>query len=97
MISCHTSFRSPKKDGDNGLALDCPLNSPWVFKSDESKGDGASIVLQFNVTDFSVFEEEILNVSLLDVHRKIPHIDAAVRHGGWSSGTVDRVGDTCGL
>lgn len=68
------------------------MNSPWVFKSDEGKGDGASIVLQFNVTDFSIFEEEILNVSLLDVHGKIPHIDAAVGHGGWSSGAGDRRG-----
>lgn len=69
------------------------MNSPWVLKADEGKGDGASIVLQFNVTNFSVFEEEILNVSLLDVHGKIPHIDTAVRHGGWSSGTVDRRGN----
>lgn len=71
------------------LAKDHPKNSPWVFKSDKGKRDSASIVLQFNIPDFSIFVEEILNVSLLDIHGKIPHIDPAIRHGGWVSGTAD--------
>lgn len=66
-----------------------PKNSPWVLKSDEGKRDSASIVLQFNLTDFSKFVEEILNVSLLDIHRKIPHIDPAIGHGGGMSCTAD--------
>lgn len=66
----------------NQLAKDHPSISPWVFKSDEGKGDSASVVLQFNISDFSIFVEEILNVSFLDIHGKIPHIDPAVRHDG---------------
>lgn len=60
------------------LGKDHPKNSPWVFKTDEGKRDSASIVLQFNFTDFSIFVEEILNVSLLDIHWKIPDIDPAI-------------------
>lgn len=71
------------------LGKDLLKNSPWVFKTDEGKRDSASIVLQFNITDFSIFVEEILNISLLDVHGKIPHIDPAIRHGGGASGAAD--------
>lgn len=71
------------------MCLDHPKNSPWVFKSDEGKGDSASIILQFNLANFSKFVEEILNVSLLDIHRKISHIDPSIGHGGGMSGTAD--------
>lgn len=64
------------------VAKNHPQNSPWVFKSDEGKRDSASIVLQFYFANFSIFVEEILNVSLLDIHGKIPHIDPAIRHVG---------------
>lgn len=72
-----------------GLAKDVPRNSPWVFKADEGKGNSSSIVLQFNIANFSVLVEEILNVSFLDIHGKIPHINPAIGHGEWLSCTAD--------
>lgn len=60
----------PPKDG--------VLCIPWILKPHEGKRDGASVVLQLNIPNFSVFEEEILNVPLLDVHGKVSHVDPSV-------------------
>lgn len=73
----------------NRFARDCSLNSPWVLKSDERKRDSASIILQFNLTDFSIFEEEILDIPFLDIHGKVPNIDPAIRHDGSVNGAAD--------
>ena len=56
-------------------------NSPWVLKAHKGKRDGASVVLQLNIPNFSIFVEEILNVPLLHIHGKVPYIDPPVRHG----------------
>lgn len=71
-------LRCPTRSKVNRCARDHSLNSPWVFKSDERKGNSSSIVLQFNFTDFSIFVEEILNVSLLDIHGEVSDIDTSV-------------------
>lgn len=55
-------------------------NSPWILKAHKGKGDGASVVLQLNIPDFSIFVEEILNVPLLHIHGKVPNINPSVRH-----------------
>lgn len=72
-LTVSKSISIPSKDG--------VLRIPWVLKSHKGKRDGASVVLQLNIPNFSIFKEEILNIPLLDFHGKVSHVDSSVRHG----------------
>ncbi|KAJ8263635.1 hypothetical protein COCON_G00160920, partial [Conger conger] len=56
------------------------VNLPWILKADKGEGDGAPVVLQLDVPDLPVLEEEVLDVPLLHISRKVPHIDPPIRH-----------------